>query len=238
MIRKGLVRGIVVRDIETLPDAVCDACIRAKMTSLPFKPGHKRAAERLQRVHSDICGEFEHPSLRGNRYFATLIDDMSGMIWVRPLKLKADFVNWFIKMDAIFFNQYGTHVSTLHTDNGGEYINQRLKEYCDQHGILLELTVPHTPQQNGVAERANCTLTECMHAMMKDANCPMGLWAEAVCTTAYCLNQTATSANGGVTPIQAFEGITLDISHMRVFYSDAYIHCPKSEGAKKLGDCA
>ena len=84
------------------------------------------------------------------------------MIWVRPLKLKADFVNWFIKMDAIFFNQYGTHVSTLHTDNGGEYINQRLKEYCDQHGILLELTVPHTLQQNGVAERANWMLTKCM----------------------------------------------------------------------------
>src|SRR5260370_21677256 len=98
---------------------------------------------------------------------------MSGMIWVQPLKLKADFVNWFMKMDAIVFNQYGTHVGTLCTDNRGEYINQRLKEYCDQHGILLELTVLHTPQQNGVAERANWMLTECMRAMMKDTECPL-----------------------------------------------------------------
>src|SRR5260370_27598352 len=138
------------------------------MTSLSFLLRHEHTMRWLEQVHSDLCGEFEHPSLGGNHYFATLIDDMSGMIWVQPLKLKADFVNWFIKMDAIFFNQYGTHVSTLCTDNRGEYINQRLKEYCDQHGILLELTVPHTLQQNGVAERANQTLTKHMHAMMKN----------------------------------------------------------------------
>ena len=189
-------------------------------------------------MHSDLCGEFEHTSLGGNHYFATLIDDMSGMIWISPLKLKADFVTWFIKMDAMFLNQYGTHVGTLQTDNGGEYINQRLKDYCNQNGILLELSVPHTPQQNGVAERANRTLTKCMRAMMKDMDCPLALWGEAVSTAAYCLNRTATSINGGVTPIQAFEGTTLDISHMKIFYSDAYIHRPKSEGAKKLGDQA
>ena len=160
MIWKGLVEGASVRDIESLPDPVCDACIRAKMSSLPFKIGHKRAAQQLEHVHSNLCGEFQHPSLGGNRYFAMLIDDMSGMIWICPLKHKADFVDWFLKMDAIFFNQYGRHVGTLRTDNGGEYVNQQLQDYCSQHGILLELTVPHTPQQNGVAERANQTLTE------------------------------------------------------------------------------
>ena len=77
-----------------------------------------------------------------------------------------------------------------------------------------------------------------MHAMMKDSGCPMALWGEAVSTTAYCLNRTATSSNGGITPIQAFKGTTPDISHMRVFYSDAYIHQPKTSRAKKLGDHA
>ena len=77
-----------------------------------------------------------------------------------------------------------------------------------------------------------------MHAMMKDTDCPMTLWGEAVCTAAYCLNRTPTSANGGITPFQAFEGVIPDISHMKMFYSDAYIHCSKSDGAKKLGDRA
>ena len=224
MIRKGLVKGINVQDVGSNTSLVCNACIKAKMTSAPFNTGHKCAVRRLQCVHSDLCGEFEHPTLGGNCYFATLIDDMSGMIWVRPLKLKADFVDWFIKMDAIFLNQYGTHIGTLCTDNRGEYVNHRLKEYCNQHGILLKLTVPHTPQQNGVAERANRTLTEWMRVIMKDTDCPLALWGEAVSMVAYCLNRTATLANGGVMPIQAFDGSTPDISHMRIFYSDMYIH--------------
>ena len=124
MIQKGLVKGVDVQDIEGLSNHVCDVCIRAKMTSLPFNIGHKQATKRLERVHSDLCGEFEHPSLSGNRYFTTLIDDMSGMIWICPLNHKADFIDWFAKMDAIFFNQYGTHVGTLCMDNGGEYMNQ------------------------------------------------------------------------------------------------------------------
>ncbi len=94
------------------------------------------------------------------------------------------------------------------------------------------------PQQNGVAERANQTLTECMHAMMKDQDCPLALWGEAICTATYSLNHTPISANGGVTPIQAFDGTAPDVSHMQVFYSDAYIHHSKSSGAKKLGDHA
>ena len=113
MIRKGLVEGVVIQDVELLPDPVCDTCIRAKMTSFPFKTGHKHVTNRLECVHSDLCGELEHPSLGGNRYFATLINDMSGMMWVCPLKHKADFVKWFFKMDAIFLNQYGRHIGTL-----------------------------------------------------------------------------------------------------------------------------
>ena len=107
MIQKGLVKGIDVRDIEKLPNHVCDACIKAKMTSLPFNLGHKCATKRLEQVHSDLCGEFKHPSLGGNQYFTTLIDDMSGVMWVHSLKHKGDFVDWFMEMDATFANQYG-----------------------------------------------------------------------------------------------------------------------------------
>ena len=85
---------------------------------------------------------------------------MSGMIWVQPLKHKSNFVDWFIKMDASFANQYGRHIGILQANNGGEYTSQCLRDYCGVHGILIESTVPYTPQQNRVAERANQTLTE------------------------------------------------------------------------------
>ena len=73
---------------------------------------------------------------------------------------------------------------------------------------------------------------------IKDQDCPLSFWGEAASTTAYCLNHTPTSANGGITPHEAFFGTVPDVSHLCTFYSDAYIHQPKSHGAKKLGDCA
>ena len=76
------------------------------MTSSPFQSSHCHASRCLDRVHSDLCGEFKHPTLGGNLYFVTLIDDMSGRIWVKPMKCKSDFITWFIEMDTLFMNQY------------------------------------------------------------------------------------------------------------------------------------
>src|SRR5260370_41956107 len=104
---------------------------------------------------------------------------MYGMIWLHPLKHKVDFVDWFVKMDPIFINQYGRHIGPLHTDNGGKYVNQQLKQYANKHGILLELTLPHPQQKNGVAKRVNHTLTEWIRAMIKDADCRVAYGAEA-----------------------------------------------------------
>ena len=49
----------------------------------------------------------------------------------------------------------GNHPITLksfRTDNGGEYTSSEFKKFCLNHGIKRELTIPHTLQQNGVAE--------------------------------------------------------------------------------------
>jgi transposase InsO family protein len=46
-------------------------------------------------------------------------------------------------------------VKSLRSDNGGEYISNKFKDFCYKEGILRELIAPHNPQQNGVAERKN-----------------------------------------------------------------------------------
>ena len=96
--------------------------------------------------------------------------------------------------------------------------------------------MPHTPQQNRVAERANRTLMEHIRALLKDQYCPLSFWGEAASTAAYCLNCTPTSVNGGVIAHEAFFGTVPDVSHLCTFYSNAYIHHAKARGAKKLGD--
>jgi transposase InsO family protein len=39
------------------------------------------------------------------------------------------------------------------SDQGGEYTSGAFIRYCKNNGIQQQFTVPHTPQQNGVAER-------------------------------------------------------------------------------------
>ena len=234
MITKGLVKGI--SDVGSIPNEIhCDACIQSKMTAAPFALGHKRADTTLGRVHSDL-GEFEHLSIGGCKYFGLIVDDRSAYLWVHPMKHKGEFAPWFIGMDKIFHNQHGHHVGIFRADGGGEFCNSELDSYFEEHGILKETTVPDTAAMNGVAERMVRALKEKVRAVLKDRDCPDGLWAEAILAVRYSINFTLTTSNGGITPYQAFFGIVPDISRLRVFYCDAWIHRSKKQGAKALGD--
>jgi hypothetical protein len=56
-------------------------------------------------------------------------------------------------------------------------------------GIKREYTVPHNPQQNGVAERKNRSIVETVKAMIRDQHLPMFLWEEASMTVMYVQNK-------------------------------------------------
>jgi transposase InsO family protein len=44
-------------------------------------------------------------------------------------------------------------LAALHSDRGGEYLSSAVKAILDEKGIEHQLTMPHSPQQNGVAKR-------------------------------------------------------------------------------------
>ena len=136
----------------------------------------------------------------------------------------------------LFTNHYGSRMKILRSDQGGEYVNSILKSYCVEKGILLEHSVPHTPEQNGVAERANRSILDKGRTLLKDAGAPDFLWADAFATAVYAINRMVSSGAGNVTPFEAFFRWKPSISHMRVWYSDVYTHQPKNLGSKKLGE--
>ena len=85
-------------------------------------------------------------------------------------------------------NQTGKKIRVLRTDNGGEYTSNEFMEYCSAKGIKKEHTVPHTPQQNGVAERKNMMMVGAAKAMIFDQGLPLFLWSEAYRTEIYIQN--------------------------------------------------
>ena len=53
------------------------------------------------------------------------------------------------------------------SDRGGEFLSTEFKNYCEENGILRQLTTPHTPQQNVVVERRNQTIMGLLRSMLK-----------------------------------------------------------------------
>ena len=96
--------------------------------------------------------------------------------------------------------QKGKSIKILHSDQGGEYKSWDFNKYCKDNGIVQQFTVPHTPQQNGVAERKNRALVECARSMMKGKNLSNVFWAEAINTVVYLKNRSPTRCLDGVTP--------------------------------------
>ncbi|GJV03363.1 ribonuclease H-like domain-containing protein, partial [Tanacetum coccineum] len=85
-------------------------------------------------------------------------------------------------------NQLNQKVKTIRCDNGTEFKNRDVIEFCGLKGIKREYSNARTPQQNGVAERKNRTLIEAARTMLADSFLPNTFWAEAVSTACYVLN--------------------------------------------------
>ena len=100
-------------------------------------------------------------------------------------------------------------------------------DYLKSRGIQHELTVPYSPEQNGVAERMNRTLTESARSMMAHAGVTNQYWAEAIATAAYLRNRAPTSViKEGKTPYEQWYGKRPCIIHLKVFGCNAYAHIP------------
>ncbi|GJZ49128.1 putative ribonuclease H-like domain-containing protein [Tanacetum coccineum] len=86
-------------------------------------------------------------------------------------------------------NQLNKKVKTIRCDNGIEFKNKEVVEFCGSKGIKREYSNARTLQQNRVAERKNMTLIEAARTMLGDSFLPNTFWAEAVSTACYVLNR-------------------------------------------------
>ncbi|GKB03996.1 putative ribonuclease H-like domain-containing protein [Tanacetum coccineum] len=63
-------------------------------------------------------------------------------------------------------------VKVIRCDNGTEFKNREMNQFCKMKGILRQFSVARTPQQNGVAKRRNRKLIEAARTMLADSKLP------------------------------------------------------------------
>ncbi|GKB13632.1 putative reverse transcriptase domain-containing protein [Tanacetum coccineum] len=77
-------------------------------------------------------------------------------------------------------------VKVIRCDNGTEFKNKEMNQFCEMKGILRQFSVARTPQQNGVTERRNRTLIEAARTMLADLCCANYFWQKQLILRAMC----------------------------------------------------
>ncbi|GJS48341.1 ribonuclease H-like domain-containing protein [Tanacetum coccineum] len=108
-------------------------------------------------------------------------------------------------------------VKIIRCDNGTEFKNRVISEFCEKKGIKREFSVARTPQQNRVAERRNRTLIKTARTMLADSKLPTTFWVKAVNTACYVQNRVLVVKPHNKTPYELFRGRTPALSFMRPF---------------------
>ncbi|GJS27346.1 putative ribonuclease H-like domain-containing protein [Tanacetum coccineum] len=108
-------------------------------------------------------------------------------------------------------------VKIIRCDNGGEFKNREMNEFCSKKGIKREFSNARTPQQNGVAERRNRTLIEAARTILADAKLHVTFWVEAVNTSRYVQNRVLVNKSHNKTPYELFNGRILAIGFLKPF---------------------
>lgn len=213
----------------------CESCLKGKMSRSPFPIRSEISSkQKLDLIHSDVCGPFQVDSPSGNRYVVTFIDDYSRYTVLYLIRHKSEVKIRFREYVENVKTKFGVKPKKLRSDNGGEYIDKELQDYLKSEGIEFQHTVAYTPQQNGVAERKNRYLVEAVRCMLIDSRMEKCFWGEAICTANFVQNRVVTKATG-CTPFERWFDSKPNFDNFRIFGENCAVWIPK-EKRKKLDD--
>ncbi|GKC24495.1 retrovirus-related pol polyprotein from transposon TNT 1-94 [Tanacetum coccineum] len=143
-------------------EEVCQACIVGKHTKNSYPDGKsKRAHEILEMVHAYLCGPMRTKLLLEANTFFYLG------------KIRAELVG-FTFSNSMVEKQEDKNLKVLRTVRRHEFLSNKFSEFCDEHEIKRELTIPYSPEQNGVDENKNRTVED----SVKKSNSQVGEYEE------------------------------------------------------------
>ncbi|GJY53180.1 putative ribonuclease H-like domain-containing protein, partial [Tanacetum coccineum] len=164
LVKDNLVRGSPTKRFEN--DQTCVACLKGKQhrASCKYKVLNP-ITKPLFMLHMDLFGPTFVSSLMHKKYCLVVTNDYSRFSWVFFLTTKdetSEILQNFIKEIE---NLVDKKVKIIRSDNGTEFKNKVMDDFCREIGIKREYNVAKTPQQNGVAERRNRTLIDAAKTM-------------------------------------------------------------------------
>jgi len=195
-------------------------CVK-RQNRLKFSETRSRAKRPLELIHTDVCGPIDPTTWNNKKYFITFLDDYTHYTLVYLLENKyevQDIIKQYVERVEAHWN---SRVSKIRYDNGKEYLNKGIDLWSKQKGIVLDTTIPYTPQHNGRAERLNRTLMDKIRALLFDSHFNKKMWGEALYCSVYVLNRLPTDSLK-CTPYEMWEKRKPNIKNLQIFGSIAF----------------
>lgn len=85
-------------------------------------------------------------------------------------------------------NQLDKKIKGLRTNREGKYESNPCNVFCEEHGIIDEITLPYSPKANGVVEGKNRMFKDMIITMLVSFEAP-NLWGEAILVACHVQNK-------------------------------------------------
>ncbi|CAI7858919.1 unnamed protein product, partial [Closterium sp. NIES-53] len=197
------------------PAPLCLPCVEGRQCAAPHSSSFPPATAPLQTLHMDVT---PRPSRSKGQVIDVLIP------WIRTVRLQ---LRERFGQDLPFLRQ--------HSDRGGEFSSTLLRDFFRREGILQLITLPDSPQQNGIAERRIGLVMEVARTSIIHAATPHFLWPFAARYTAHQLNLWPRVSLPETLPTLRWTGEVGDATVFRVWGSRAFV---RDMSADKLSPCA
>ncbi|CAI7799714.1 unnamed protein product [Closterium sp. NIES-53] len=207
----------------------CLPCVEGWQGAAPHSSSFPRTITPLQTLHMDVWGPARVSGQSRERYFLLVVDDYSRYTTVFLLRSKGQVVDllipWIRTVHLQLRECFGQDlpVLRLHSDRGGEFSSNLLRDFCRGEGILQSFTLLNSPQQNGIAERRIGLVMEVARTSMIHAAAPHFLWPFAVRYAAHKLNLWPHVSLPETSPTLRWTGKVGDASVFRVWGSRAFV---------------
>ncbi|GJU69326.1 putative ribonuclease H-like domain-containing protein [Tanacetum coccineum] len=216
LVRGNLVRGLPSKIFEN--NHTCVACQKRKQHKASCKTKTVSSiSQPLQMLHIDLFGPTFVTSLMKKMYCLVATDDYSRFSWVFFLATKDETSEILKTFITDIEDLIDLKVKVIRCDNGTEFKNKVMNQFCEMKSIKREFNVAKTPQQNRVAKRKNRTLIEAARTILANSKLPTTFWVEAVNTACYVQNRVLVIKPYNKTCYELFLGRKPALSFMRPF---------------------
>ncbi|GJW92711.1 retrovirus-related pol polyprotein from transposon TNT 1-94 [Tanacetum coccineum] len=114
-------------------DKICSACEKGKHHRASFKTKRSFSINKcLHILYMDLFGPVKPQSISCNKYTLVIVDEYSRYTWVFCLKKKSDAADCIISFIKKMENLNEVKIKELRSDDGTEFKNLRLEEFCDE----------------------------------------------------------------------------------------------------------